>query len=159
MVRRRSRALAPRDIAPTGCPPTRTFPRLGSSKVPAMVSRVLLPEPLGPITATSSPWPTDRLTSCSAFTKALPSPYDLDTSRSSSRLIVVFSLPAGAVAAAHVVWLVNGCYGALGGAGLRRATGHTSASCSGPRYHCARRPLVRREPGDLRVTVGSWTSS
>src|SRR5216684_1335951 len=102
MVRRRSRALAAWDIAPTVCPPTRTCPLLGSSRVPAMVSRVLLPEPLGPMTATISPWPTDRLTSCSAFTDALPSPYDLDMSRSSSRLIVVFSLPAGAVAAALV---------------------------------------------------------
>src|SRR5260370_30895560 len=102
MVRRRSRALAAWDVAPTGGPPTRTCPLLGSSRVPAMVSRVLLPEPLGPMTATISPWSTDRLTSCSAFTEALPSPYDLDTSRSSSRLIAVFSLPAGAVAAAHV---------------------------------------------------------
>src|SRR5258708_36680654 len=100
MVRRRSRALAARDIAPTGCPPTRTSPRLGSSRVPAMVSRVLLPEPLGPMTATISPRSTDRLTACSAFTEALPSPYDLDTSLSSSRLIGVFSLLAGAVAAA-----------------------------------------------------------
>src|SRR5258708_25258267 len=102
MVRRRSRALAARAIAPTGCPPTRTSPRLGSSRVPAMVSRVLLPEPLGPMTATISPRSTDRLTACSAFTEALPSPYDLDTSLSSSRLIVVFSLLAGAVAAALV---------------------------------------------------------
>src|SRR5258708_29936609 len=102
MVRRRSRSVAARDMATTVCAPTRTSPRLGSSRVPAMVSRVLLPEPLGPMTATISPRSTDRLTACSAFTEALPSPYDLDTSLSSSRLIVVFSLLAGAVAAALV---------------------------------------------------------
>src|SRR5258708_7184315 len=84
----------------TAGPPTSTAPRLASSRGPAMVSRVLLPEPPGPMTATISPRSTDRLTACSAFTEALPSPYDLDTSLSSSRLIVVFSLLAGAVAAA-----------------------------------------------------------
>src|SRR5258708_10835552 len=100
-----------------------------------MGSRVLLPEPLGPMTATISPWSTDRLTSCSAFTEALPSPYDLDMSRSSSRFIVMFSLSTGAVA-----YLAGyGRYGPLDGSELRRTTGHTSASSSGPGYSRARR--------------------
>jgi hypothetical protein len=39
-----------------------------------MVSSVLLPEPLGPITATISPSITPRLASCSACTCASPIP-------------------------------------------------------------------------------------
>ena len=50
-----------------------------SSSVPAMVSSVLLPEPLGPITATSEPGSIERSTSTSACTSDAPSPYDLHT--------------------------------------------------------------------------------
>jgi hypothetical protein len=39
-----------------------------------MVSSVLLPEPLGAITATIEPSSTDRLTSASACTPAVPCP-------------------------------------------------------------------------------------
>jgi hypothetical protein len=53
-----------------------------------MVSSVDLPDPLGPITTTSCPAPTSRLTSRSACTLAAPSPYTLDTCRISSVLMV-----------------------------------------------------------------------
>src|SRR5207237_751502 len=45
-----------------------------SSRLPAMVSRLDLPEPLGPMIATSSPRSTDRSTSRSACTSVAPSP-------------------------------------------------------------------------------------
>jgi hypothetical protein len=53
---------------------TSTAPLVGSSRLPAIVSSVLLPEPLGPITATSSPSSTDRSTSRSACTSDGPDP-------------------------------------------------------------------------------------
>ena len=37
-----------------------TSPLVGSSRLPAMVSSVLLPEPLAPITATNEPTSTER---------------------------------------------------------------------------------------------------
>ena len=43
-------------------PQTSTSPLVGSSRLPAMVSSVDLPDPLGPITATISPARTDRST-------------------------------------------------------------------------------------------------
>ena len=45
-----------------------------SLSVPAMVSRVDLPDPLGPITATIMPAGTDMLMSRSACTSAAPFP-------------------------------------------------------------------------------------
>ena len=66
--------LVVRDIFATAVPPMSTSPLVGSSRVPAMVSNVLLPDPLGPITATSAPASTDKLTSSSACTCAAPSP-------------------------------------------------------------------------------------
>ena len=47
---------------------------VGSSRIPAMVSSMLLPGPLGPITATIEPSSTGRLTSASACTPAVPCP-------------------------------------------------------------------------------------
>jgi hypothetical protein len=55
MLRRRSRALPFLDILVTSWPAMRTSPLVASSSVPAIVSSVDLPEPLGPITATISP--------------------------------------------------------------------------------------------------------
>jgi hypothetical protein len=55
-------------------PSTSTCPLLASSRLPAIVSSVLLPEPLGPITATSSPRSTERSTSLSACTSVGPVP-------------------------------------------------------------------------------------
>ena len=51
-------------------PQTSTSPLVGSSRLPAMVSSVDLPDPLGPITATISPARTDRSTPASACTAA-----------------------------------------------------------------------------------------
>ena len=66
--------LSLRDIVASGAPPTSTSPLVGSSRLPAMVRSVLLPEPLGPITATRAPASTDKLTSDSAFTSVAPCP-------------------------------------------------------------------------------------
>ena len=63
-------------------------PLVASSRLPAMVSSVDLPEPLGPITATIVPGATSRLTSRRACTSAAPCPYTFDTWRSSSMLTV-----------------------------------------------------------------------
>ncbi len=60
-----------------------TSPLVGSSKLPAMVSSVLLPEPLDPITATRDPASTERSMCCSALTSVAPSPYTLEMLRSS----------------------------------------------------------------------------
>ena len=49
-------------------PPTSTAPLVGSLEAPGDGQRVLFPDPLGPITATSSPASTDRWTSRRAFT-------------------------------------------------------------------------------------------
>ena len=51
-----------------------TSPLVGSSRLPAMVNSVLLPEPLEPMTATSEPASTERSTCCSAWTSVAPSP-------------------------------------------------------------------------------------
>src|SRR5690606_31720329 len=60
MNRRRSAAFSSRDIPASGRPATRTSPSVGVWRVPAMASSVLLPDPLGPITATISPLRTVR---------------------------------------------------------------------------------------------------
>ena len=59
--------------------PIVTSPVVASSSVPAIVSSVLLPDPLGPMMATNSPGSTMRSTSIRASTRVGPSPYDLDT--------------------------------------------------------------------------------
>src|SRR5262245_55778755 len=56
-----------------------------------MLSSVLFPEPLGPMTATSSPRSTDRSTSMSACTSLCPEPWVFETRRSSS--VVVIATP------------------------------------------------------------------
>src|SRR5438132_12480371 len=53
-----------------------------------MVSRVDLPEPLGPMIATISPASTHRFTPVKACTSAGPDPYTLDTSRISSTGVI-----------------------------------------------------------------------
>ncbi|EIV92532.1 hypothetical protein FraQA3DRAFT_2109 [Frankia sp. QA3] len=55
---------------------------VGCSRLPAMVSRVDLPDPLGPMIATISPAWTDRSTLVSAWTWAVPEPYTFVTPRS-----------------------------------------------------------------------------
>ena len=85
--RRRSRARSLRDIPDKGAPPTNTSPLVGSSRLPAIVNSVLLPDPLGPMTATSSPASTDSSTSRNARTSVGPSPYTFDTRRNSNAVI------------------------------------------------------------------------
>jgi hypothetical protein len=58
----------------TSAPPTSTSPLVAFSSVPAMVSSVLFPEPLGPMMATSSPASTARSTCRNASTSVGPSP-------------------------------------------------------------------------------------
>ena len=55
-------------------PPIITSPLVGSSRLPAMVSRVDLPDPLAPITATNEPTSTDSSMSETAWTSVAPSP-------------------------------------------------------------------------------------
>ena len=74
---RRSRArrasLAPARRSPW----TSTSPLVGRSSPPSRLSSVDLPQPLGPVTATNSPWATARSTSSSAVTAAAPVPVPL----------------------------------------------------------------------------------
>jgi len=72
--RRRSRALPLRDSLARSSPQTTTSPLVGSSRLPAMVSSVDLPDPLGPITATIDPASTDRSMPARACTSAAPWP-------------------------------------------------------------------------------------
>ena len=74
ITRRRSLALPLCDSFASSAPHTRTSPLVGSSRLPAIVSSVDLPDPLGPITATISPARTDRLTRDSACTTAASCP-------------------------------------------------------------------------------------
>ncbi len=55
--RRRSLARSLRDIPDTTAPPTSTSPLSGSSRLPTIVSRVLLPDPLGPSPPPACPPP------------------------------------------------------------------------------------------------------
>src|SRR5690242_16662392 len=60
-------------------------PLLGSRMHPMQLSSVVLPEPLGPRSATTSPGYTSRLTSRSASTRVCPSPKCLDTCSTCTR--------------------------------------------------------------------------
>ena len=71
IVRRRSRVRALHYIYDRDYPPASTSPLVGSSGLPAMVSRVLLPSRPGTITATIEPSPAGWLTSASACAPAV----------------------------------------------------------------------------------------
>jgi hypothetical protein len=88
MERRRSLARSLRDRPDSGNPSTETSPLVGSSRLPAIVSSVLLPDPLGPMTATSSPPSTDRSIARSASTSLGPEPYLFHTLRSSTAAVI-----------------------------------------------------------------------
>ena len=100
MLRRRKRARSLADIADTGWPHTVTSPEVGASSVPAIVNSVLLPEPLGPMIATSSPASIAKSTSTSACTIDSPSPYDLLTRSIRNRALIAVLLPCAAPDAA-----------------------------------------------------------
>ncbi len=72
MLFARSPASCRSDSAATSRPATRTVPAVGRSRVPARCSSVLLPDPDGPSTATSSPAATDKVTPRRAGTDGLP---------------------------------------------------------------------------------------
>ena len=71
---RRSRALPLRESVESARPPMETSPLVASSRLPAIVNSVLLPEPLAPMTATREPDSTDRSMCCRASTSVAPSP-------------------------------------------------------------------------------------
>src|ERR1700720_1347966 len=74
-VRRRNRARArPRSVAQS-TPATRTCPSSGVSSPPRRKRRVLLPEPLGPVTATTSPRAAARDTESTPRTSCPPPRY------------------------------------------------------------------------------------
>ena len=70
---------------------------MGVSKQPKMFIQVLLPDPLGPITATNSPGKTRRATPRRASMAALPVPYTLVTPLSSMSGSAVVSLESDAL--------------------------------------------------------------
>ncbi len=59
-MRFRRTALFLSDESHASVPPISTVPESGGSSMPRMFRRVLLPDPLGPVTATVSPRPTSR---------------------------------------------------------------------------------------------------
>jgi hypothetical protein len=74
MERRRILACSEREAFARSTPSTSTWPVLGCSRLPAIVRSVLLPDPLGPITAKNSPCSTERSISVSACTSLGPAP-------------------------------------------------------------------------------------
>jgi hypothetical protein len=58
-------------------PSIETFPDVGESSAPIILSSVLFPEPDGPMTETNSPFETEKVTSFSAYTFVSPLPYVL----------------------------------------------------------------------------------
>src|SRR4030095_5843901 len=53
-------------------------PDVGISRPANIMSKVLLPQPLGPMTTRNSPWPTVRLTFSRAITsRGVPAPHTL----------------------------------------------------------------------------------
>src|SRR5208337_1281838 len=70
-------------------PSTLTSPRVGESRQPRTLSRVLLPEPDGPITAIHSPFSTLKVMPRSASTE---SPYSFVRSCTSTNANPLFSL-------------------------------------------------------------------
>src|SRR5262245_66654658 len=53
-------------------------PEVGISRPANIMRKVLLPQPLGPMTTRNSPWPTVRLTPSRATTsRAVPAPHSL----------------------------------------------------------------------------------
>ena len=83
-MRRRTCARLALDSEPSSWPCTRTRPAVAWSRPPARLSRVDLPEPEGPMTATISPGCTVRWSPRRAWTAASPRPWMRLTSTISS---------------------------------------------------------------------------
>ncbi len=76
-------------------PSMKTWPPVGASRPPARLSSVDLPEPLGPMTATSSPAWTSMLTPASARTAVVSLPWTRLTSASRRIGVVPICAPSG----------------------------------------------------------------
>jgi hypothetical protein len=69
---------------PSACPASRISPDVGRSSPAAHCSKVLLPEPDGPITAVKVPGAKSAVTSRKAVTAPPPDPYTFVTARSAT---------------------------------------------------------------------------
>ena len=74
MFRRRKIVRSRSFMANRSCPSRYTLPEVGVSSPPSRLSRVLLPEPDSPTTATNSPLGTEKLTFFKACTAVSPLP-------------------------------------------------------------------------------------
>src|SRR5262249_31482330 len=92
MCRVRQRASSASDMAATSWPPMRTSRSLGRSRPAMRLSKVVLPEPLGPIRPRNSPSGTSRLRSLSTSICSLPRVKYLCTPR--TRTIGSADIPA-----------------------------------------------------------------
>jgi hypothetical protein len=92
-----------RPRSPSSAP--RTWPPLARSRPPPIASRVDLPEPLGPMIATSSPGWTAKVTSERAATQVRPEPYSRLTPRTSRVAVMAGRRPRpGPVACQPARW-------------------------------------------------------
>src|SRR5262249_15456901 len=80
-------SLAP-DIRVISSPATVTLPSEGTSRPPSKLSKVVLPEPLGPMNATKSPASTSRLSPCSTWISSPPRRYVFPRPRARIRLLL-----------------------------------------------------------------------
>ncbi len=94
-VSRRSRIRSRSPIAVTSRPATCTVPPSGESSPPTTFSRVVLPEPDRPRSATSRPSPIANVTPRSAAVAVGPLPYVRVTSRTSTMGAVATPPAAG----------------------------------------------------------------
>src|SRR5262245_13105616 len=92
MCRVRQRASSASDMDETSWPPMRTSPSLGRSRPAMRLSKVVLPEPLGPIRPRNSPSGTSRLRSLRTSICSLPRVKYLCTPR--TRTIGSADIPA-----------------------------------------------------------------
>src|SRR5690348_17059729 len=85
--RARHSVSLPADKCVISSPATLMVPRVGTSSPPSRFSSVVLPEPLGPMKATNSPFSTSRLSPCRTSISSLPRRYFLSSPRTWMRLL------------------------------------------------------------------------
>src|SRR5690349_1899143 len=79
-----------------GCPRCSSRPAVGASSPASSLSKVLLPQPLGPMITTNSPRPTARSMPWSATTaRSVDSPHTFVTSRHSSAVTAAIASELG----------------------------------------------------------------
>src|SRR5580700_4510849 len=81
------------DIFVISSPATVILPCVGTSNPPSKFSSVVLPDPLGPINATNSPWSTSRFSPRSTSISSPPRRYFLSSPRILIRLFP-FPMPS-----------------------------------------------------------------